>query len=431
MKGAQKQMPSQRNIQVGIDFGTSSTKIAFKPLNSEIVTPIVFSPKSVGDVSNEYPSYCLPSLVAFRDMQLIFGYEAANFLKNRGRHAGFRYTKILVANTQDDVDYQQVLDSFTNYRDKGPVWGKNLSPEFVTSLYIAYVLRLVRRRIEANPDLRGTSLNLAFNICAPIDTFSTVVRDKYEKIIAAAESIERSDKWRQIYSSQNIDAVHDLFESAQYNPSNNGYLRKDPQARVFMVPEAFAQVRAYCSSVEWREGIHAVVDIGAGTTDVSVCYMCKRDGYPTDKWLSACVTPKGTVSIGLSLTNLSEIKTQSHKAWQNAYGMYMRAFEHVAQPAFTGDRVSVFLCGGGANLPGATNLFTQSWMNKWGPYRPVQLYKPRNFACGDSVPFGRLAVAYGLSRPIPQYRIELPNDIPNEGAYRPIELDKSEWIDEY
>ena len=50
----------------------------------------------------------------------------------------------------------------------------------------------------------------------------------------------------------------------------------DPDARVFAVPEAVAQVACYFSSLQRESGLHAIIDIGSGTTDVSIFNLQDR-----------------------------------------------------------------------------------------------------------------------------------------------------------
>jgi len=91
---------------------------------------------------------------------------------------------------------------------------------------------------------------------------------------------------------------------------------------------------------------------------------------------------------------LENIRHLSKEAWATGYN-------HLRQES-EWRRCPVFLCGGGADLPGARKVFRQCWVPNW-PYHELRdLPKPREYQ-DDGVPFRRMAVAYGLAIPKPEH----------------------------
>src|SRR5690606_16131970 len=88
-------------------------------------------------------------------------------------------------------------------------------------------------------------------------------------------------------SDELVDAACESFRDASPHDL--------PDSRVYTLPEAVAQVACYLKSLEAVQGVHGVVDIGAGTTDVSVFWLQQsRRGAERCTWYSALAIPHGT-----------------------------------------------------------------------------------------------------------------------------------------
>jgi len=84
------------------------------------------------------------------------------------------------------------------------------------------------------------------------------------------------------------------------------------------------------------------------------------------------------------------------------------------------EKVQIFLCGGGANLPYVEGVFSTPW--KWSnlqarqvKYPVSKLPTPDDYDAEEiDAPFERLAIAYGLARPIPELeQYVLPSGSPD------------------
>jgi hypothetical protein len=194
-----------------------------------------------------------------------------------------------------------------------------------------------------------------------------------------------------------------------------------------------------------KEGLHAIIDLGAGTTDVSICNLSILSGKSTSYWYAARNIPKGTINIEriiasfikecdkgslctccdvynyLNNLRLNEFQSlgsdkkrkqliatifdeisrlknsrEYYETWGSAYKRLKKQTEW--------EKVEIFLCGGGANLPHVEDVFSIPWWkNIKTKYAVSRLPTPDDYDAGESAaPFERMAVAYGLARPTPE-----------------------------
>lgn len=431
-------------LQVGIDFGTSSTKIVYSQLGKAGAHAICFDHKLP-----YYPDYCVPSVAAVgKSGKLLLGIEAARMLVNERWDKGFQRFKVIVAGNCDEL-FKDTLtcEKFLNYRDSYKELDTNFTAERLTAIYLAYVMNLARNHIRNLPEYLNMDIDLTFNICMPIDHIeNNRVRTIFENLFVWAEAIENS--WQR--KGESFDILNASYDC-------EGATR-ETSSRVFAVPEAVAEVVSYLSSLLRREGLHAVIDFGAGTTDVSIFRLAGTAGEMVSYWYAARNIPRGTANIErmvaghLAATNgtrkctygdvvekishISDdrslkdaIKNEVYDLWKsNDYYRTWGAAHKIYNEQLIWEKVKVFTCGGGAGLPYIEDIFSIPWWDNLHVKYPVNgLPKPDNYDPGPcSAPFPRMAVAYGLSIPKQQLdRYVLPNDVVNQTpAPRPVlELD--------
>lgn len=447
----------QIHLQVGLDFGTSSTKVVYSQLGRRLSRAISFN----HNLPN-FPQYCLPSIAAINnDRKLLLGIEAAKHLSNKEWDLGIQRLKIIVAGNYDPVFRDnQTINNFNRYLEKNGVRDK-LSAEKLMAVYLAYAMKKTRAIIRTTKEYRDAELDIAFNICMPIDHLeNNKVKPVFEKVFLRAEMIER--EWSMIPKG--------------FNPLKASYnLKKkslDKETRVFAVPEAVAAMASYLVSLRKEQGLHAIIDFGAGTTDISICNLMMPFGESISHWYSAKNIPRGTVNIEriiasfireckidssctgediyfclnsilhggkknnnlpikekeLSQSILSELNKfrdskEYYQTWGNAYNRLKK------QSLW--EKVEIFICGGGANLPYVDQVFSRPWWQNIPVRYPVsRLPVPEDYDPGESkAPFERMAVAYGLARPLPEFDgYFLPADVGDHTpAPLPVcELDRDE-----
>jgi len=431
-------------LQVGVDFGTSSTKVAYRQLGGrvELVRPILFQ----HNLPN-YPRYCLPSLGAFDvSGRLLFGDEAAQFLLDKDLNNGVKLLKMVLAGRHDPSFYDAAADELFHENLKRD-FGGNYQPsveQFVTA-FIAFVLRRIRVRLKEH--YPNNDLDVAYNVCIPIDyEQNNPVKLIFSRVLRAAELLESrlDESW-----SSNI-----LLERAADTYDSTGIGTETIDQRVFLIPESVGAIASYLTSLRKKSGIHAAYDFGAGTTDISIFNVFQNaKGGPVAYWYAARNLPQGSESLerrlcnfvraqnppvqlsALELSNLvgslsnqtknireeihgelTGLWEKSHDTWRAAYGRLRK------QGEWEKEKVQVFVCGGASKLPFIKEIFSQSWMPKWGPYKIADLPGPDIYDNKEGeAPFERLCVAYGLTTPGPELgEYRLPRDCPDHTPEKKI-----------
>ena len=419
-------------IQVGIDFGTSTTKVAYRQAGpGGIVRPLIFDHGLEG-----VPEFGLPSLAMVDgDGRLLVGVQAAAGMRSQSWAEAMRAFKALLVEGSEVADGARDLrEAFDRYARHHPVKGEVLTPETVSFVFLAYAMREARRRIRALPEYRDSRLEFLYNICLPMEHLElNPALNTFRQILAKAECIEGD--WP---LESGTEWLSDNFSSYVANGSTS-------LERVFVIPESVAEAASYVSSLRRRPGLHALVDVGAGTTDVSFFNLVNESGREHCYWYSSGNLPIGGLSIerffevngGGALTAgqisamfnglregtqpdlvngvrviLSRIHTAARPVWTHAY-----THLHAETPWH---QVEVFLTGGGAEVLGAEEIFANPWWQHLSQqhirYEVTTLPEPDVYdSLDDSGPFSRMAVAYGLTYPGPELGdYTMPGDCPDQ-----------------
>jgi len=427
-------------IQVGLDFGTSSTKMAYRRLTGDKTAyPILFNHEL-----EHYPSYCLPSVLAFNNSgDLLLGVEAARHLADKPWNEGIRRIKVLLAGKSENrFDDRLTRIAYEEHINKTIGSNNNWDVEHFASLYIVYAISKARQYLQDK--YKGHYLDIRYNICIPIDYIQhNNIKVLYEKMFATVSQIEKL--WG------NNNNLKDLLDRSCNIFADAAYVEDDPETRIFGIPEPVAEVASYLDSLQAKEGKHAIIDFGGGTTDISILDLqIYQKNENMSSWYSAFTFPGGVNIIERvihrhlqnkadkicsdimvkeyihhKLENApkilkDEIKDELEKIWMDTRKAWQAAYKkEKGQSNWEKDKVQIFTSGGGCKLPYVNDVFKESWHNQgyndWGPYPICELPSPD---CYDSknpgIPFKRLSVAFGLTvdkLDLGQYT--LPRDCPD------------------
>ena len=434
------------HIQVGLDFGTSATKVAFSQLGRRPFRVLNFNHKLP-----HYPSYCIPSIGCISENdRLLLGVSAARSLLNKEWDTGLQRLKVVVAGKydssfKDPLTEEKYYDHFMAHKRRP------IAPEMLTAVFLAYVIHNARKIIRNLPEYRKVDLDFAFNICMPIDHVeNSSLKSVFERIFAWTELIE--NEW------EKGDNAFDPLKAARI--LENKLINKE--SKIFAVPEAVASFASYLVSLRKREGLHAVVDLGAGTTDLSICNLFVDTEKIKNYWYAARNLPRGTIRIERALAesiaelwgqnsctsndiceclnSLSSTRRKDEESQKTVElnrvvlkelcnlrdsreykQTWASAYKHRKKDYLWKD-VEVFACGGGSNFPHIDKAFSKPWWpNLDTKYRVSKLPVPDNYEPGKSrAPFERMSVAYGLAIPFPQLdEFILPKDCPNHTPESP------------
>lgn len=423
------------HIQVGLDFGTNCSKACYSVIgSSHKVFPVIFDYKL-----SSFPAFVMPSVAMFDShKRMLIGDQAAVILEDQKWGCGLRNFKTLLA-AMDDPSFRDKESEkmFYEHMAEHAFDPKEINPYIITAIYIAYLMRTIRKYIANN--LKTKKLNLSFNICIPVDYIvRNHVKIEFENAFALATAIET--KW-------GIgDNDFDPLNIALSLKNEIKYDEKDPETRTFAIPEAVSEVVAYLKSSKKKTGMHALIDFGSGTTDVSI-FNLTRGVEDHSFWYAASAIPYGVFQIekvlidclektmgDSSLKSIFEIinnlnsKVERYENFLNCTreelskfftsreyrNVWTEAYKHLKKERFWKD-VKIFISGGGSQLPYVKNLSSTPWWSHIeGHYDVDSLVRPDDFEVASNIPFYRMAVAYGLTWPKPMLRgYILPKDAPD------------------
>ena len=413
------------DVSVGLDFGTHGPKVVYYLRSAGART---FRPLSFGHSLTSWPRFVLPAVGVIDSGQLIWGERAGELLESRAWDDGIRRLKALFAARGSSAFADNALDSaYLGYLSRCGVKPSEWVPEVVMTAALALQIETVYTLLKR--ELGAQTVRAQFAIPVPIDQVqNSRVFSLYRRVANAAATLVDRDGALTVPRQQLMNAAAERFSAASDAES--------AECNVDIMPEAVAQLASYRTSLSSEEGVHGVVDIGAGTTDVSVFMFAKdRHAGISVTWYGAVAAPLATSHVFSRLADRvtgkaerrateSEIRDAcasfaddvrtvlesiripwAQRAWATGFGHNKKQSTWTRRP--------VFLCGGGAALPNAEKVFQRAWIEKWGPHPIKPLPVPRDYD-GKGVPFDRMAVAYGLAIPRPEHGdYVLPNDAPD------------------
>ena len=240
-------------IRMGVDFGSAFTKVAIRA--GVDVVPIDWSAVTRDD--SEVGRYVVPGFVVRS--------PDSEFCWRRLTKADIRGNLKLPA-----IEMAEVAEC--------PV---------ATVAYLALVIRYARaflyRNSEIGRKLVGRSLRWELNIGCPTEPHENPkVVDVFRRIARTAWLLAAEDR----LAEQDVLAAWSLADSAI-----------DLEAEPGVVPEFVAQIAGYLASPQVRDGLHALVDIGAATLDVATFNVVignDRTSPPLIPIFFSAVRPFGT-----------------------------------------------------------------------------------------------------------------------------------------
>lgn len=408
-------------IAVGLDFGTHSTKVVFVQLGANRI----YRPMRFGHGLASWQDYTMPAVGIIRYGSLLWGADAARELEGRPWSAGIRRLKVLVAAASDAAFQDDALLAAFDTEignaglDRG-VW----TPCHVAAAAIALQMREVRRRLSR--EFPGRNLNVDFAVPVPIDHVEkSHVLTYFQSVADAALHLIREDGELKFAENELVPRVAEVYGRGK--PASHG------GNTITLFPEAQAQMASYLTSLETTTGVHAVVDIGAGTTDISI-FDLRQDLLSKEQvsvWYAAAAIPKAATYVqqravpeGASskITEKEVIEALQARPKESEWALetirhdtkpvWVGAYNHLLRQSYWED-CPVFVCGGGAQLPKANEVFKRCWVQNWRSHKLFRLPTPRDYE-GGGVPFDRMAVAYGLAIPAPEHpSTVLPKDSPD------------------
>lgn len=212
-------------VRLGIDFGTAYTKVALR-----VADKVFFIDWSGVRVSSE--KFLLPGEVSLCG-------DGSFWL---GRHP--RASEV----------FGELKNPFLSQDHAGPVY------KSANVAFLAWVVRYARAWLYRNqfPLVQSRRLVWEINIGSPTDPWSsTEIRGHYQQLVQYAWQLSR------LRGNLTMQVAEALLNDAR------GKIDAIGLDALNVIPEFVAQVAGYVKSTQRQDGLHLLVDIGAGTVDIT------------------------------------------------------------------------------------------------------------------------------------------------------------------
>jgi len=237
-----------RTITVGIDFGTSSTKVLWFDETRRKRYVAFYEDSHI----EGYPPYCIPSSVGIKDLLLYFGTAAEHSCAGENI---YRSTKSDIGR---DIKYDVGNKCGINNEQEIAM---QIAPIIFATLYIGFIIQQIKKQLDTHYEGKY-ELNTTFNMAAPLDHLNHAdMETKWEQILYYGEKLSSG-----IHNEMSLTDAINLYENVK---KNNPFI-KDPQySCTFVFPETVSAIVSYLNSGKPENGLFGIVDIGAGSTDIS------------------------------------------------------------------------------------------------------------------------------------------------------------------
>lgn len=275
--------PAARNrrVTVGLDFGTSSSKCCFLEEGpGKRFTALAFQGKERARllfntilVHSEGTLEFGPDLTPSREQTCVRSFKMCLLCQARNESGG------------NPVPCPRCSAERPGHFRLGQRW---LSAEDISTLYLSVVLGETLFAIQRGLGVGASSLRVNVNAAAPLDQLQEFgsVGEYFDRCFFYALRLAESGAPRRRWHVD--DALRCLAEVRREPPPETSL----SPTRVF--PETHAAMTAYTLLPQSEKGLYAIVDIGAGTTDVSFFWLQKDEAKAAAWYYTA-----GTESVGM------------------------------------------------------------------------------------------------------------------------------------
>jgi actin-like ATPase involved in cell morphogenesis len=279
---SQQTSPRPLLINIGVDFGTSSTKVVVRNVLED--RAVAFTHANAVD---GYGAFCWPSTVRVNDGRLYFGNQAEAMQYGQA----IRSFKVCVACHEGAFTDKQLeergckIGVCQHSQEKG-TFGLGSSDKRVvfradelTALYLAELLATVRCEVDAQLSPQGNA-KYTVNMAAPLDLVTQPpLKTAFDRAVFAGWELVGKVK-----QGMTLAEARDVLDSDNVWPAT---LPGEDLRSTFVIPETHAAMIGYVISGKAMPGLYAIVDVGAGTTDVAVFRFCDKHAVRDVAYYSA------------------------------------------------------------------------------------------------------------------------------------------------
>jgi hypothetical protein len=252
--------PLRKQIVIGLDFGTSGTKAVVRDLATNTAELFDWEHRL-----SDFPSFVLPSSVSIRQGKMFFGATAE---KLSNSCAVLRSFKICLACGAGIVTCRGCNTKSTStatfiIEDMGKSF--SVTARQVSTAFLGFAIGRIKEALRARYG-QASTIDTWVNIGVPIDQ---------ENELAGRREFTSVAFWADKLSDSVYDGVPFAQFEGDYARITNDWanIPDEKERRVFLYPETAVALMSFLRSPVARAGLFALVDVGAGTTDVSFCRL--------------------------------------------------------------------------------------------------------------------------------------------------------------
>jgi len=354
-------------ISVGIDFGTSRTKICYRTAVDETAMIMHFQSMRDKYYENEYEDWTIPSMVASFRGKFLFGYDAL-LAKTKSKHIKLKTS--LLSHTVNDQDI------------------------IVCAAYLAFLFAQTEKLIKAEAHI-VSNYRFTYSVCLPVEQMNNnKVVENMHLVLKLAETINNEKCY---HSPLEVGKHLDMMKA-----SDKLGLREYSQ----VIAESAAEIADYHTRTK-EPGLYTLIDFGAGTTDMTV-FKLKKGGQKKADMIAAKIIYKG----------FSDIEDKINKSCNPesiVRNHYLAIFDEFRKSGILDEvkskllgpesmkpiyEMRVLASGGGSLHHAVREVFSAPMLHDDDGSRgriKIQVLKNPPRWLSDEAPYYRCAVAYGLS----------------------------------
>lgn len=261
-------------INLGIDFGTSFTKVCFRDIGSE--------DSGVVAVGKGFKEALVPSVVVIGANGKLYVDDEAGRLR---QSVSVTYLKMRLAGETIDGHLPEIAGLSLDSQD----CVKALSAWFLASIIVRSQKWMERFQSDR---MKNRDPIWSANVGVPVEHFDSEALQVFEEVLGVA--------WLWVKDQQIPATLRDAMSMYRETEMRLGEEVSDFHA----LPEIAAAVQSFVMSREAVPGIYVYFDIGGGTVDGVAFNFLNYGGERKINFYSGKVAPLGVSSIGSSLNSV-------------------------------------------------------------------------------------------------------------------------------
>jgi len=291
---------SKLDVNIGIDFGTSYTKVCVRGDDTEKSEVVTFSG------SNLDQALLVTKVGILSDNSLIAGLTEPEWEKlSPGAKVVIDFIKMRLANF--DLQHEGRWFEFAKVSSFGEEDIENLCTYYLATV----ITRTKQWFIENFPDrTKNVEIAWTINVGVPVRYCNSKALNRFEKVLKLGWYLSESSNLKNL----NLQELDNILKS---------HIKKlDEVENCFVVPEVAAGTYAFTASRSATPGEYTFIDIGSGTVE-SVAFSFTRDKKAILGFIAAYVYPTGvdTLIEGVAKASACSVSQIKEMLLRNDYSI--------------------------------------------------------------------------------------------------------------